>query len=107
MGKARRISVGTRSFDKAGDASAFFKEMLNRYRIGDRVTAEDAVDLSALLDRHDERDEKVGVGIAGFEVAAPPDDVPQFSKRCFWAVRTDGTRIDFSIGHCLKPHPND
>lgn len=107
MGKARRILVGTRSFDKAGDATAFFKEMLNRYQIGDRVTAEDAVDLAALLDRHDGRDEKVGVGVVGFEVNVPPDDVPQFSKRCFWAVRTDGTKIDFSIGHCLKPIPGD
>ena len=107
MGKSRRITLTTRTFDKAGDATAFFKEMLNRYAIGDRVSAADAADLSALVERHDERDEKVGAGIAGFEVNAPPDDVPQFSQRCFWIVRSDGTKIDFSIGHCLKPQPYD
>ena len=107
MGKARKISLTTRSFNKAGDATAFFKDMLNRYQIGDRVSAADAVDLSALLERHDERVEKVGRGIAGFEVNIPPDDVPQFSKRCFWIVRHDGTKIDFSIGHCLESKPND
>ena len=107
MGKTRRISLTTRVFDKAGDATAFFKDMLNRYNIGDRVSAADAVDLSALLDRHDERIEKVGAGVAGFEVNTPPDDVPQFSKRCFWVVRTDDTKIDFSIGHCLQPQPYD
>jgi hypothetical protein len=107
MGKTRRIVLTTRVFDKAGDATTFFKEMLNRYGMGDRVSEADALDLAALIERHDERDEKVGNGIAGFEVNAPPTDVPQFSKRCFWIVRGDDTRIDFSIGHCLKPQPYD
>ncbi|CAH1655029.1 MULTISPECIES: DCL family protein [unclassified Chelatococcus] len=107
MGKARRITLTTRSFDKAGDATVFFTAMLNRYNIGDRVSAEDATDLSALLERHDEVEEKAGTGIAGFEVNIPPKDVPQFSKRCFWVIRRDGTKIDFSIGHCLKPKPYD
>lgn len=107
MGRTRSIAIKTRSFDKAGDATTFFREMLNRYGIGDRVSEEDALDLSALLERHDERDEKVGEGIAGFEVNVPPDDVPQLSKKCFWIVRTDGSKIDFSIGHCLAPKPYD
>lgn len=107
MGKARKISLTTRKFDKAGDANAFFKEMLNRYRIGDRVSAEDAADLSALLERHDERDEKIGKGVVGFEVNVPPEDVPQFSERCFWIIRSDETKIDFSIGHCLERKPYD
>jgi hypothetical protein len=107
MGKTRRITLTTRSFDKAGDATAFFTAMLNRYNIGDRVSAEDATDLSALLERHDQFKQKAGPGIAGFEVNSPPEDVPQFSKRCFWVLRTDGTKIDFSIGHCLKPRPYD
>lgn len=107
MGKARRIALATRSFDKAGDATAFFTAMLNRYAIGDRVSAEDAADLSALLNRHDDVDEKVGTGVTGFEVNTPPQDVPKFSKRCFWVIRDDGTKIDFSIGHCLEPRPYD
>lgn len=107
MGRSRRIVTKTRSFDKAGDATAFFKEMLSRYAIGDQVSAEDALDLSGLLDRHSERDKKIGAGIIGFEVNIPPDDTPQFSQRCFWAVRNDGTKIDFSIGHCLKAQPYD
>ena len=107
MGRARRIALATRAFDKAGDATAFFTAMLNRYNIGDRVSTEDEADLSALLNRHDEVDEKVGTGVAGFEVNTPPQDVPQFSQRCFWVIRGDGTKIDFSIGHCLKPKPYD
>lgn len=107
MARARKIIIDTCSFEKAGDAKAFFKKMLNKYKIGDAVFQEDAVHLVALLQRHDERDEKVGTGIAGFEVNVPPRDVPQFSERCFWIVRNDGTRIDFSIGHCLERKPYD
>lgn len=107
MGKARKISLRTRKFEKAGDATAFFAAMLNRYEIGDRVSLEDAADLAALLERHSEYDEKVGNGIAAFEVNVPPDDVPQFSERCFWVLRADGSKIDFSIGHCLKAQPYD
>lgn len=105
MGRSRRIVLTTRVFEKVGDAQIFFATMLNRYGIGSQVSDEDAADLSALLARHSEFDEKAGIGIAGFEVNMPPDDVPQFSKRCFWIIRADGTRIDFSIGHCLKPQP--
>lgn len=107
MGKSRTITLPTRTFTKAGDATAFFKEMLNRYPVGDRVSDADAVELAALLTRHDEYDEKVGSGIAGFEVGVPPADVPQFSQQCFWIIRTDGTKIDFSIGHCLARKPYD
>jgi len=107
MGKARKIPLTTRTFDRAGDANTFFKDMLNRYQIGDRVSADDSEDLVALLERHDERDEKIGRGIVGFEVNTPPDDTPQFSERCFWIVRTDDTRIDFSYIHCLAPKPYD
>ncbi|WP_165831113.1 DCL family protein [Sphingomonas pokkalii] len=107
MGKARRISLTTRSFAKAGDATAFFTAMLNRYNIGDQVSDQDAEDLLALLERHDEYEEKAAGGILGFEVNKPPADVPQFSKKCFWVLKRNGSRIDFSIGHCLKPKPYD
>jgi len=107
MGQVRKISLKTRSFDKAGDAAAFFRSMLNQYRIGERVSSQDAADLSALLERHNERDDKIGSGIVGFEVNRPPTDVPQFSERCFWVVRSDETKVDFSIGHCLERKPYD
>ncbi|MEH3124607.1 DCL family protein [Agrobacterium cavarae] len=107
VGKARRVTLATRSFDKAGDAMAFFTAILNRYKIGDRVSTEDAADLFALIARHDELEEKAGTGIVGFEVNTPPNDVPQFSERCFWIVRSDDSKIDFSIKHCLKAKPYD
>ena len=107
MGKTRRIVLTNLEFMKVGEATDFFAVILNRYQIGELVIPEDAAHLSALLDRHDEREEKIGTGIVGFKVNYPPKDAPPFSKRCFWVVRTDGSEIDFSIGHCLKPNPSD
>jgi len=107
MGKKRRIVLSTRTFKKAGDAVAFFKDMLNRYSVGDRVSDADAMELTALIQRHEEVDEKMGCGIDHFEVRLPPDDVPQFSMQCFWIVRTDRSAIDISYKHCLEPRPYD
>jgi Protein of unknown function (DUF3223) len=100
----RSIQLGARFYDMVGDANAFYSGMLNRYSVGKVISQADAVELNALLQRHDELDEKVGCGIAHFEVAAAPDGHP---GKCFWVVRTDGSRIDFSIKHCLERKPSD
>lgn len=104
MGRARAIRIETRTFEKAGDGTAFFSGMLNRYKIGDRVSDADGLDLSSLLKRHDEYSEKVGVGIDHYKVDGAPDG---YSGKCFWIVRTDGSSIDFSFGHCLKKKDGD
>jgi hypothetical protein len=100
----RSVTIKTRTFHRAGDATIFFREMLHRYPFGQPIPAPDASDLFALLERHEEKEEKIGPGILRFEVGAPPDG---YSGRCFWIVRTDGTRIDFSFPHCLKAKPTD
>ena len=79
----RKITLDTRVFEKAGDGTKFFREMLNRYSIGDVVLHNDKDDLHALLKRHDEMIEKVGVGVLRFEVGAPPDE---HKGQCFWIV---------------------
>lgn len=104
---ARKIVLKTRTFEKAGDAKSFFSKMLKSYSVGERVSDIDATDLTALLDRHDEKSEKIGVGIGYFEVNLPPAEYPPYTKQCFWIVRTDGSKIDISIGHCLERKPYD
>jgi len=104
MGKRRSIQIDTRLFEKAGDGSRFFSDMLSRYSIGQVVSQTDALDLAALLKRHHEFDEKVGVGIAHFDVAAPPDG---HDGQCFWILRTDRSRVAFSFKHCLETRPSD
>lgn len=104
MGRARPINLDTRSFAKAGDATAYFSGMLKRYPIGVRVSDDDARDLRALLRRHDEEGEKVGSGVAYFCVEHAPEP---YSGKCFWIVRTDDSRIDFSFQHCLEKKTYD
>jgi hypothetical protein len=99
MGRVRKIQIDTRLFQKAGDGTQFFSAMLNRYSVGDIVSDTDSRDQNALLKRHDEKDEKIGVGIDRFEVGEAPDG---HNGKCFWIVRSDGTRIDFSFKHCLE-----
>lgn len=62
------------------------------------LSEEDSAFLRDLIERHPERDQKVGVGIRRFFVAADG-----FGRRCFWLERVDGSRTDFSFKSCLTP----
>lgn len=97
MGKSIPVQIGSRSFGSKKDALAHFREMLNRYDLGDRVLAEDSADLRELLKRHSDYKRKLGVGVAHFEVLGA-----DFGSRCFHVVRTDGSYEDFSYPHCVN-----
>lgn len=97
---SKPVSIATREFGSRQEATAFFKEMLGRYKPGDRVIADDILDLSALLERHHEYAQKVGVGIDHFEVIMTEHGSP-----CFRVVRTDGTGTDFSYLTCIRGTP--
>jgi hypothetical protein len=86
MARGRPVILNTRTFDKKGDASKYFAEMLSRYPPGDTVSEEDGRDLASLLERHPESVEKIGDGIHHFEVQAA-----DYATQCFRVVRLDGT----------------
>ena len=100
MARGKSFIIDTRTFAKKQDANEFFREMLNRYRPGDRVSDSDALDLAALLAHHTEYVAKVGVGIDHFEVMNG-----LFGTQCFKIVRRDGSSDDFSYKHCITPKP--
>jgi Protein of unknown function (DUF3223) len=93
---AKPLTIGDHYFDKKGDAIAFFQEILYRYDLGDRVSPNDDAILRVLLTRHPEADIKIGIGVASFSVRSG-----DFSTRCFWVNRTDGTSDKFSFRTCL------
>ena len=97
MGRAKPFVLATRSFEKQGDATAFFRKMLNRYRPGDRVSEEDGLDVAALLERHTEYVAKVGCGVDHFEIV-----MTEHGTQCFRIVRVNGTGTDFSYPHCIS-----
>jgi Protein of unknown function (DUF3223) len=100
MGRGNPVILATRSFATQLLATSHFKDMLGRYRPGDRVSDLDALDLAALLKRHDEYAAKVGCGVLHFEVMMTEHRTP-----CFKIVRADGTGTDFSYRHCISQRP--
>jgi hypothetical protein len=96
MGRSKPVDLATRSFDKQGNATEFFKAMLNRYRPGERVNDEHGLDVAALLERHTEYTAKVGCGVSHFQVM-----MTEHGTQCFRIIRTDGSGTDFSYPHCI------
>ncbi|NIF53319.1 DUF3223 domain-containing protein [Burkholderia sp. Ax-1724] len=96
MGRGKRVVLDSISFDNQSQAKGFFKEMLNRYIPGERVSPEDSAHLEGLFRRHPAYATKVGSGISYFEVM--PGD---YGTQCFCAVRTDGSKEDFSYIRCV------
>jgi len=95
-GRSKPVELAIRSFEKQGDATAFFKAMLNRYRPGERVNDDDALDVAALLERHTGYVTKVGSGVSHFQVV-----MTEHGTQCFRIIRTDGSGTDFSYPHCI------
>jgi hypothetical protein len=94
---SKPVVIATREFGSQGEATGFFKEMLNRYQPGQRISDEDFFDLSALLERHPEYAAKVGSGVDHFEVI-----MTEHGTQCFRVVRNDGTGTDFSYLTCVR-----
>lgn len=93
---AKPISLGPAHFDRKGDAETYLKDMLYRYELGDRVSANDALVLAGALEHHPDSVGKIGVGVDYFSVRSA-----DFGSRCFWVNRVDGSTDKFSITACI------
>jgi hypothetical protein len=100
MARGKPVDLATRSFRNQAAATEFFRDMLNRYRPGCTVGAEDRLDLAALLERHPEYAQKIGCGVDHFTVM-----MTEHGTQCFRVIRKDGTGTDFSYLHCIKGRP--
>lgn len=93
---AKPITLGSMYFERRGDAKAHLRQMLNKYEVGDRVSADDEIILRAALEHHRDVVNKIGCGISSFSVRSA-----DFGSRCFWVNRIDGTTEKFSISACI------
>lgn len=89
------VKIGDLCFAKKGDATSYFREMLYKYELGDKVSSEDSRTLECLLLMHPEAKDKIGAGVENFSVRSA-----DFSTRCFWVNRTNGTTEKFSFRAC-------
>jgi len=85
------VVINGREFKYQKDAIEYFKKMLDRYRNGQTITADDHEMLMSLLERHPEADKKIGCGVK--RLCKDKTDMP---TSCFWIEREDGSRTDFS-----------
>lgn len=92
---AKPVKIGSRSFARKGDANDFFRNMLYKYDLGDKVTDEDAEILTYLVHMHPEATDKIGAGIDSFSVRTA-----DYGTRCFWINRVDGSTEKFSFRAC-------
>lgn len=106
-GKPVHLTNG-RSWGKKGDAKEHFKEMLHKYGINEKVSdPSDHSDLLSLVTAYDGAAPqwagvKTGSGVDHFvkDFDDEPDRV-KFGSKCFYVVRTDGTRAHFSTNSAI------
>ena len=95
----KKTVIGSRSFMSKKQAKEHYREILDRYKAGQKIdNSDDHEDLVALVDCLDQ------VLIDGGEDPKGDREISHFEKRLnqpwstagFWIVRTDGTATDFS-----------
>jgi hypothetical protein len=92
------VFIGDLSFGSKKSAKDYFRKILHSYGDGEILSDTDFKCLLALLDNHSEAEEKIGVGVSSFSVAA--DDTFHTTKH-FVVHRLDGTKTDFSFLNCI------
>ncbi len=98
--------LGNQWFCTKEDMKRHMQAMLQAYPLGGRTSLEDTEVLRALLEYHPRAAQKIGCGIATFEVRAAPAAPGLPAGRCFYLLRVDGSTDDFSYLKCLAaPSP--
>lgn len=92
---AKPVKIGSLHFERKGVATEFFRSMLYKYELGDKVSDDDAEILAELVAMHPEAAEKIGSDIQSFSVRTA-----DYNTRCFWVNRTDGSTEKFSFMAC-------
>jgi hypothetical protein len=90
-----RFRLGDVEFPRKADAIAYVNEVRKTHPLGVLIT--DPL-IYAALDLHRYRDDKVGPGMVHIELG-----INKYRERCFYVVRVDGTREDFSYRMCFNP----
>lgn len=77
------------------DKLQFFKNILNRYSIGEYLKGQDFDDVFFLLKKHPNAERKIGVGIKDLLV------LDSYGNKCFCVIKHDNTKDNFSYKKCL------
>lgn len=99
MARGKPVDLGHRSFQTNKDAQDYFRGEIRKRQVGEVITNDDDFfrDVRSLIDRHPERDQKVGVGIEAFIVT-----LDENRNKMLWLRRNDGSSTDFSYLACIR-----
>ncbi|SEI42087.1 Protein of unknown function [Allopseudospirillum japonicum] len=95
---AKPIAFGTYQFKTKKRATEEARNRINRYEAGERLQLEDEQFFVSLFTLHSEYSEKKGAGIDYISV-----ERDFHNNRCLYIHRVDGTSIDCSWVHCIRP----
>ncbi len=88
--------IGDFSFPSKAEATRVIREILHNRPHHVPLAGPDHALIGALLGLHHRAEEEIGPGIAPIEIRTV-----DYGHPGFWAVRTDGTAVDFSYKRCL------
>eukprot|EP01016_Furgasonia_blochmanni_P004456 TRINITY_DN11732_c0_g2_i7.p1 TRINITY_DN11732_c0_g2~~TRINITY_DN11732_c0_g2_i7.p1 ORF type:complete len:463 (-),score=172.26 TRINITY_DN11732_c0_g2_i7:111-1499(-) len=95
--KRDQVSLGGQHFDNVPGVRTYFKNLINKTPNGESVRQKDHDLLAAILKYHDHGDKKLA-NLKSFTVDVHPEHP---TSRCFFAVKEDGSKEDFSLQKCL------
>ncbi|MFK5892069.1 MAG: DCL family protein [Pseudomonadota bacterium] len=95
---SKPIIFGNYQFKTKKSATEEIRHRINKYETGDKLNAVDELFFESLFMLHTEYSKKIGVGIDHIEV-----ERDFHNNRCLFIHRVDGTKIDCSWVHCVKP----
>ena len=92
------IYLGTKKFRSLGEVKSIYSKMLKGIKEGETIAEESGQYLKDLLKYHNKGEEKMK-DFDHFEVGLHPE---HNDTKCFFVVRKDGSKEDFSYVKCLK-----
>lgn len=95
---AKPVIFGIFQFRTKKAATEEIRSRINSYEEGDRLKQNDQIFFEELFKLHDGYIEKIGAGIQYIEV-----ERDFHNNRCLYIHRVDGTKIDISWVHCVRP----
>ncbi|GEM_PF-3093006 len=95
---AKPIAFGIYSFNTKKAATEAIRERISFYESGQQLDESDFAFFYELFKLHDGYEHKAGVGISYISV-----EKDFHHNKCLYIHRVDGTKIDISWVHCIRP----
>lgn len=94
--------ISGKKFNSKKDAITFYRKILNSYRVNSELSNKDFKLVYSLLQNHPRAKEKIGCGVKKIIVGKG-----YIKHKCFYIIRKDGSKVDFSYLKCINGNSSD